>query len=186
MATSIAEPTENVLVEQATRGDEAAFTNLYELHLKHVYRHIYYRVRACGDVEDLTQEVFIRAWRSIQRYKLLGRPFVAWLYTIAQNLITDYYRKQGRKHLVPMEKLLHVADREQSSEMDSVLDLELVRQLLARLPEVQQRVLTLRFVEGLDHATVAAGLGKSQGAVRVIQLRALRRLSHLLNGENKP
>ncbi len=177
---------DQALVEQATRGDGDAFTCLYETYLEPVYRHIHYRVGGREEVEDLTQEVFIRAWRSIRRYKLRQSPFLAWLYTIAHNLVIDYYRKKGQEHLVPIDELLRAVHQEHDSELESVLDLDVVRQLLARLPRDQQQALVLRFVEGLDCAEVAIALGKSQGAVRVMQLRALRRLGRLLKvGEEK-
>jgi RNA polymerase sigma-70 factor (ECF subfamily) len=150
--------------------------------MERVYRHIYYRVGVVADVEDLTQEVFIRAWRSIGRYKPRKRPFLAWLYTIAHNLVIDHYRSKGREHLVRFQEAAPVAEGQQDPEMDSLLALDVVRRLLARLPSEQQQVLMLRFVEGFDYAEVAAALGKSQGAVRVIQLRALWRLRQWLEG----
>ncbi len=182
MAESTAGPLGDALLEQACHGDGDAFTGLYELYLQPVYRHIHYRVGLLADVEDLTQEVFIRAWRGIGRYKRGTSPFLAWLYTIAHNLVIDYYRKNGRQHQVSIDGLLQLACGEQDTELEAVLDLQVVRELLARLPRDQQQVLMLRFVEGLDYEAVATTLGKSQGAVRVIQLRALRRLHHQMKG----
>lgn len=175
-------PTEEVLISKAVKGDKKAFTDLYEIHLSRVYRHIYYRVGTASDAEDLTQEVFLRAWHSIRSYVPGKRPFLAWLYVIAHNLVIDYYRKRGRARLVPLEDMPPAAGARQDSDMESMLDLDTVRRLLAKLSGDEQRVLMLRFVEGLDNPDVASALGKSQGAIRVIQFRALRRLRKLLEG----
>ncbi len=158
------------------RGDGTAFTQLYDQCLARVYRHIAYRVASAADVEDLTQEVFLRAWRAIGGYKLGRSPFLAWLYTIAHNLVVDYYRKKGRQREARLEAAEMIGDMTQTEGLESVEHLDAFRLYLIDLPNDQQQVLMLRFVEGLDHATVAATLGKSEGAVRVIQLRALRRL----------
>jgi RNA polymerase sigma-70 factor (ECF subfamily) len=173
---------EVTLVQQAVGGDGDAFTHLYDIYVERVYRHIAYRVRVVADVEDLTQEVFVRAWHAIRRYKTGQRPFLAWLYTIAHNLVIDYYRKKGRELLSPLEELPPRVSGQSDADTELFLDRDVVRRMLAQLPEDQQKVLMFRFVEGLDHAEVAAALGKSQGAVRVIQLRALRRLRQWLEG----
>ncbi|MFQ5875513.1 MAG: RNA polymerase sigma factor, partial [Dehalococcoidia bacterium] len=176
MTESRAGPTEEALTGRATRGDGDAFTRLYDIYVERVYRHISYRVKVVADVEDLTQEVFMRAWRSIRRYKPGKRPFLAWLYTIAHNLVIDYYRKRAREPLVTLEESPQATSGHEDTNIESFIDLDVVRRMLARLPADQQQVLMLRFVEGLDYTDVAAALGKSQGAVRVIQFRALRRL----------
>lgn len=186
LTDSRAGSTEEALIQQAIHGDGDAFTRLYDIYVGRVYRHISYRVATVADVEDLTQEVFVRAWRSIRRYKPGERPFLAWLYTIAHNLVIDYYRKKGREHVVSLEEPLGKIGTRLDPNIEEVLDLDVVRRMLERLPGDQQQVLMLRFVEGLDYIDVAAALGKSQGAVRVIQLRALRRLRQLLEeGEAK-
>lgn len=183
MTESRANSIEDPLIHQARQGDQDAFTRLYDIYVKRIYRHIFYRVPHVVDVEDLTQEVFIRAWRSIRRYKPTERPFLAWLYTITRNLIIDYYRKKGKEHLVPLDELAAKYLEQQSSEIDATLGLEYVQQLIARLSGDQQQVLMLRFVEGFSYEDVAAAIGKSQGAVRVIQMRALRRIRDILEQE---
>lgn len=187
MIESSNEPTEGVLVLQATYGDGDAFTRLYDVYVGKVYQYIYYRVRKTTDVEDLTQDVFIRAWRSIQRYKPGKAPFLAWLYTIAHNLVVDYYRSKRREPPVTFGETLTASGSAEDPDIESFIDLDVVNRLLERLPADQQQVIMLRLIEGFDYNDIAAAMGKSQGAVRVIQLRALRRLRQWLEegGGNK-
>ena len=109
-------------------------------------RYIHYRVGA-ADVEDLTQDVFLRAWHSIRRYKPGQKPFLAWLYTIAHNLVVDYYRKKGREQLVPLEDPIIVARGQHDPGMDSFLDLDVVRRMLARSTPESQRILVNRSID---------------------------------------
>ena len=87
---------EDYLVQQAIKRDEAAFTALYRSCVDRVYRHIYYKISDPTDAQDITQEAFIKAWNSIETYKNTGTPFIAWVITIANNLIIDHYRKHKR------------------------------------------------------------------------------------------
>ncbi len=91
---------ERELVELAIKGDRAAFTALYDLHVSQVYRHVHYRVYSPAEAEDITQETFIKAWKAIERFRITGAPFVAWLLTIAHNLILDYYKAVRRAALL--------------------------------------------------------------------------------------
>ncbi len=88
---------EDYLVQRAIEHDKAAFSSLYDSYFDRVYRHVYYRISNKADVEDITQEVFLKAWQAIPRYKRTGAPFVAWLISIAGNLIIDYYRKNQKR-----------------------------------------------------------------------------------------
>src|SRR5216684_6449544 len=90
--TSSTEPNEEQrLVSRATRRDSAAFGVLYESHLDRVYRYIYYRVGSTAEAEDLSEQVFLKAWEAIERYEPRGVPFIAWLYRLAHNLVVDHY-----------------------------------------------------------------------------------------------
>src|SRR5688572_3306276 len=85
---------ERELVARATQGDEGAFTALYDYFFDRIYRHVYYRVGRTQDAEDLTQQIFLQAWRALSRYRQTETPFVAWLFTIAHNTIVSFYRRQ--------------------------------------------------------------------------------------------
>lgn len=182
--TELDKDKEEALIRQANRGDGEAFTRLYDMYMERVYRYVSYRVGIVADVEDLTQEVFLRAWNSIRGYQP-RKPFLAWLFTIAHNLVIDYYRKKGRQLEVTLDDLPLSTGGAEDPEMEEMVDRDTVRRMIANLSGDEQQVLMLRFVEGLDHSAVATAIGKSQGAVRVIQLRALRRLRQLLQAGEK-
>jgi RNA polymerase sigma-70 factor (ECF subfamily) len=168
------------VVDAATRGDARAFAALYDVHVERVFRHVYYRVGNRADAEDLTQQVFLQAWRAIGRYRRTGAPFLAWLFVIAQNAVAGFYRR--RKEAASLDFEPAVRDLWADPE-DAALaghDRAVVRRAILRLKPEWQQVVIMRFVEGLDHATVAAALGVSEGKVRVVQHRALRELRRQL------
>ena len=89
-----------MVVQRAIGHDAEAFGRLYDMHVDRVYRHIYYRVGNEADAQDLTQQVFFKAWQAIGRYKKMASPFVAWLMTISHNLVIDFYRtRKDRAYL---------------------------------------------------------------------------------------
>ena len=171
-------------VEHIVAGDADAFGELYLLHLDAIYRYIYYRVGDASDAEDLTEQVFLNAWEALPGYKRRGSPFTSWLYRIAHNVVVDYHRRQ--KPTAPMPSPEKVArENEHSSPLEQVIEAEEAAALataIAQLPEEQQQVIVLRFIEGLKHAEVARIIGKSEGACRIIQHRALVALNRLLSG----
>lgn len=171
---------EGQLVERAAEGDRAAFAALYDLHVARVYRHIYYRVPSQADAEDITQDVFVRAWNAIGSYRGKGGPFVAWLLAIARNLVADYYRTKKKTVSLEVESPSDLADSAAGPEalVEASLNRNLVRSAVARLKGDRQRVILMRFIDGFSYEEIARALGKSAGAVRVIQYRALQELRH--------
>lgn len=171
------------LVEHAIAGDADAFGELYVLHLDAIYRYVYYRVGEASDAEDLTEQVFLNAWEALPGYKQRENPFTSWLYRIAHNAVVDYHRRQ--RPAVPMPSPERI-DRpsEQPSSLEQVIEAEEAAALataIAQLPKDQQQVIILRFIEGLKHAEVSRIMGKSEGACRIIQHRALAALNRLLS-----
>ncbi len=169
------------LVRRAVRRDPAAFGALYEFHLDRIYRYVFYRVGSASEAEDLTEQVFLKAWEAIDRYEPRGTPFAAWLYRLAHNLVIDHYR--GKRPTTPLDE---VSESEEVGidvveAVEARLDAEEVRAALARLNPDYQQMIVLRFVEGLSHAEVAQIIGKSEGAARVIQHRALQALARALD-----
>lgn len=177
---------EDDLVRRAIRRDRQAFAALYDLTVDRVYRHIAYRTSGRADAEDLTQQVYLQAWRAIDRYRPRGAPFVAWLLTIAHNVVVSHYRR--RRDSVALGDDLVIRDL--ADQPDEALsrdqDQDEVREAVSRLKPDQQQVIMMRFVDELEYSDVAAALGKSEGAIRVIQHRALHELRRLLGrGESK-
>jgi RNA polymerase sigma-70 factor (ECF subfamily) len=145
---------------------------------------VFYRVRDEKRAEDLTERVFIKAWEAIGGYELRGYPFSSWLYRIAHNAVVDHYRADREEE--PLDEVAFtLADESPGPEQTVIKRREVSRLLeaMAELPEDKQRLVILRFVEGLSHAQVAQILGKSEGACRVMQHRALSALSRILGRE---
>lgn len=178
-----AEVVEPALIALAGAGDEIAFTKLYDTYYDRVYRYIYYRVGRVEDAEDLTQKVFLEAWRAIGRFRVTNSPFVAWLITIAHNVTMSHFRS-----LKAADQLLYdVADQNGGGRPEHVVEghheQERLRHIIRRLKADYQQVITMRFLEDFEYDEIASALGKSEGNVRVIQHRALQQLRDLLKKE---
>ncbi|MFQ5923219.1 MAG: sigma-70 family RNA polymerase sigma factor, partial [Anaerolineales bacterium] len=85
---------ESVLVSRAVAGEAHAFGRLYESHMDAIYRYIYFRVGEPAQAEDMTEEVFVKAWEALPNYRPTEHPFTSWLYRIAHNLVVDHYRRK--------------------------------------------------------------------------------------------
>ncbi len=172
---------ELVLVRRAIKGDAAAFGKLYELHLRAIYRYIFFRVGNAHIAEDLTEEVFVRAWEAIGSYKPGKHPFTSWLYRIAHNLVVDHQRKRWEEPLDTTETTNRPSRTIPPEELVVLRqDVVMLIGAVQTLEQEEQDVLILRFVEGLSHRDVAKAIGKSEGASRVIQHRALSKLQQIL------
>ena len=179
---------EHILVERAIAGDADAFGELYMRHLDAIYRYVYFRIGNAQEAEDLTEQAFLKAWQYLPEYEQRGYPFTSWLYRIAHNVVADYHRKWGqRSNPLPLEDWAE--DRHQPTAMEQVISAEEAADLSAaivQLSDDQQQVIVLRFIEGMSYARVADILGKSQGACRVLQHRALNALNELLTDRVGP
>jgi RNA polymerase sigma-70 factor (ECF subfamily) len=170
------------LVELARGGDPEAFGQLYDHYHVSVYRFVYYRVGAVALAEDLTSETFFRALRSMGSFRWQGKDFGAWLMTIARNLTTDHF-KAGRTRLEYTQEDMTPHDEATEGPESSVLASLTNQTLLAaltELPHEQQECLIMRFLQGLSIAETAKVLGRSDGAVKQLQLRAVRNLAKLM------
>lgn len=176
---------ECTLIDAAIAGDVQAFASLYDRYVDKVHRHIYYRVGNRADAEDLTQQVFLRAWQAIGRYRRSAAPFIAWLLTIAHHLVVNF-RRQHRT-VEPLDDGFAAGQRWTNPEAETLskYDYLALRRAILRLKPERQQVVVMRFVEDMDYADIAAALGKSEGNVRVIQHRALAELRGLLAHEVK-
>jgi len=170
------------LAQRAAQRDQEAFAQLYEEHLNTVYRYVLYKVGDGGLAEELTAEVFSKAWEGIERFQWRNLPFQHWLLRIARNVVVDHWRMR-RKATSPIEDLRDAASDElpPDERVAREFEVETLRRGLAQLPDEQRDVLILRFIEGYSHAEAADVLGKSVVAVRQIQVRALRALHKILN-----
>lgn len=175
-------PNEEALVARAVAGDADAFGELYRLHREAIYRFVWARVGNQSDAEDLTEQVFLKAWEALPGYQQRGLRFSSWLYQIARNLAIDLHRAQRPVDPTPLSEHPEVECR-QATALDRVIEAEQSEALataVSRLPRDQRQVIILRFFRGLDHAEVARVLAKSKGATRIIQHRALAALNQML------
>jgi RNA polymerase sigma-70 factor (ECF subfamily) len=165
---------ERLLIEAAQR-DPVRFAVLYNNNFERVYAYVVRRVRSRADAEDLTSHVFHQALANIRRFEWRGAPFAAWLFKIAANAITDYSQRKTREQN-PLG-----GDNPAPAEPEEVRIEQAERQarlfrLVNQLPEDQRRVITLRFGEEKSIREVASDLGRSEGAVKQLQFRAIENL----------
>ncbi len=171
---------ESRLIQRAKQGDPAAFEELYDRHQPAVFRYIFYQVGDAAVAEDMTSEVFVRLVEKVDGYTYRGRPLLAWLYTIARNLVTDHHRRATRTHDVSLGEGLVAGTTGPEEAAEQSLDAERVNAAIACLTEGQRQVILLKFIEGLDNETAAQMLDKSVGAVKSLQHRALVELRRIL------
>jgi RNA polymerase sigma-70 factor (ECF subfamily) len=172
-----AQAEERLLVE-AAQSDPARFDALYDLHFERVYGFIAGRVRDRATAEDLTSEVFYKALANLKSYEWRGVPFVAWLLRIAANAVIDHSQRASREH--PMED--DPPDPGVKPDMRAIEHRARLFQLVKQLPETQRRVVQERFVDQRSIREIAERLGKSEGAIKQLQLRALERLRTQMEG----
>jgi RNA polymerase sigma-70 factor (ECF subfamily) len=170
---------DETLVDRATAGDREAFGELYERHVTRVFKHVRYMVNDVDVAQDLTEQTFLRALEAIHRYEWRGAPFLAWLLRIARNLYLNGQRVERNNSEIRRNGNGGVAASPESS-CEARLSVEEVWRAVQALNGDQRQVIVLRFMDGLSYADVARVLGKSVGAVRVAQYRALRALRRSL------
>jgi RNA polymerase sigma-70 factor (ECF subfamily) len=174
-------PADDRLLVEAAQQDPARFAELYECHFDRVYAYIVHRVRDRAETEDLTSEVFQHALANLHRFEWRGIPFVAWLYRIAGNLISDRWQRLGREPLADAPEQMAAAQAS-GAEFEDVERRAMLFRLVETLPAEQRRVVILRFVEEKSIKEVAQEIRKSEGAVKQLQFRALTTLRSKLEG----
>jgi RNA polymerase sigma-70 factor (ECF subfamily) len=173
------------LVELAQGGDADAFGLLYERYVDLVYRYIFVRVGSPHLAEDLTSETFIRALRRIDSFSWQGKDIAAWFVTIARNLITDNVKSARFRLEVTTADMIDAdkgVDGPENEVLANLRDTRLFEAIKTLKPE-QAECVVLRFMQGMSLAETALVIGKSEGAVKQLQLRAMRALHRSLEGE---
>ena len=162
------------LVDRAQQGERAALEELYLLHFDRIYSYLHMSVGNRHDAEDLTTQTFMKMLESIKRFRWQSAPFSAWLFRIAHNLAMDHFRASRRWQ--PEEDVPEpVGESEPSAEAAAFQSIgrQSMLELIEDLSQEQKQVLTLKFVFNLPNAEVATILGKTEGAVKSLQHRAL-------------
>jgi RNA polymerase sigma-70 factor (ECF subfamily) len=171
------------LVRLAKKGDRGALAALYTEYQPRIFRYIAYRVGDTAVADDLTAEVFVSMVKNIGRYEYRGRPFLAWLYTIAGNIVKMHYRRQQKAEFEPLPDEMIDHKPNPADITESRLTHERLMAAMPHLTEGQRQVILLKFIEGFDNSEIAAVMVKSEGAIRVLQHRALLALRRVLAEE---
>lgn len=173
------------LLRQAKKNDPVALTKIYHQFIDQIYGYVYYKVGNREDAEDLSQEVFLNAFKAIRKYVWRGIPFSAWLFRIAHNLVVNYYISQKRTMALSFddESSLDKIEENPSELAELETERENLRKAMAKLPEEQQQVVILKFFLNRTNIEISSFLNKSEGAIKSMQYRALKNLKHILTGE---
>jgi RNA polymerase sigma-70 factor, ECF subfamily len=166
-------------IDACQRGNRAAFSRIYDSFSERLYRFIYMRVGHKEVAEDILADSFVKAWVKISQVNS-SKAFSAWMYQIAKNNIIDYYRV--RKSTIAIEEVEHILEDAASpiEETDLRLDQKRILQALSSLPKDQQQVIRYKFFEDLTNPEIALIMNKTEGAIRVIQHRAVVKLQEIL------
>ncbi len=166
--------------------DSHAFGELYDRFVERVYRYLYFRTGSQPEAEDLTEQVFLKAWEAIGRYRWQGRPFVAWLYRLAHNSHIDHVRThRPTTSLNDDNHPIELASPAATVELSRALDADLLSSALAELTVDQQQVIVMKFIDGLDNEQIAQSMAKREGAIRALQMRALMSLRRVLESQGE-
>jgi len=173
---------ESALLNRAREYDQAAIAEIYDRYSLRIYNYIYHRLGNAHLAEDLTANVFLRMLEAIRSSRAWQTSFSGWLYRIAHNLVVDYFRA-GQQDEVPLEEW-PIPSREHPADIaERSLTQQRLRSAVGQLTGEQNLVITLKFLEGMSNAEVARVLGKSEGAVKSLQFRALASLRRMIGGE---
>lgn len=173
MRALLSETDERLLIEAAQR-DPSRFAALYEANFERVYAFVVGRVHDRDVAQDITAEAFHQALANLPRFEWRGVPFSAWLIRIASNAISDRWQRTNREQELPPEEL---AEAGTDGELERRT---MLFKLVDTLPEDQRMVIVRRFVEQRSIREIARELGRSEGAVKQLQFRALQSMRERL------
>ena len=170
---------------RAAQADRAAFGAVYRRYLDRVYGYAFYLLGDHHDAEDATERTFLAALDAIDRFRDEGATFRSWLFRIAHNQIANALRSRARRRAASLDGVPEpVADADPAREAGAADDARRLRRALGALSDDRRQVVVLRFVDGLSAREIGAVLGRSAGAVRVLQHRALRELAEILHADD--
>ena len=164
-----------IWVEQACQGNTQAFGHVYEHYLPFVYKFVYFRLNSKEDAEDLTEKIFFKVWQAIYKYDPTKASFKTWLFTITRRTLIDFYRTH--KVTYELKEAFQIGTEDATEEyLDQQLAMDKVIPVIKSLPEEQAEVITLRFLSQLNAKETASIMNKTEGAIRVLQHRALKQI----------
>ena len=171
------------LLERAGEYDAQALAEIYDRYSESIYRYLYRYLGEAAQAEDLTSEVFVKLLEVLGTRRAPRKQLQGWLYRVAHNLAMDWFRRQSKGSTMALDEEL-VADSDlPAAAVEKRQDQQQLRLAIGQLTSAQQQVILLRFGEGFKVAEVAELMGKSPGAVKILQHRAIKRLRKLLDRE---
>lgn len=175
------------LIEEAKNGDAEALGRLYDLFVDKIYGYVHYKVGNEEEAKDLTENIFLKVLEKIKYYRGGRSSFAAWLFTIARNLIINYYKERSRSQTVSLNTLSEKQSKIETPEEAALktFSQEMVYQALSQLTEEQQQVIVLRFFSNFSNREIGEIIDKSEGAVKSLQHRALKSLYRILRKAEK-
>lgn len=173
------------IITQAKSGDVGAFGELYTRYASMILRYLYARLREQESAQDLTQEVFVRVIKGIGGFEYRGeKSFLGWLYTIAGNVLIGQARRK-RAISTPLDEHLELIDPHGQDAVHSIFDRVALEQAITQLTDDQQQVLTLKFFADMTNQEIAHVLGRTEGAIKALQHRALHALQQILERDRE-
>ena len=172
------------LVDSAGTLDQTTLGQIYDDYYERIYNYIYHRLGEASLAEDMAGEVFLRMLESVQSDRAWRTSLTGWLYRIAHNLVIDHYRRRGRHDVTELDERV-TSDERTGAPRISVEHMLTQQQLtlaLTYLTDEQQEVVVLKFVEDMSNSEIAEIMGKSKGAVKALQHRALTTLRRVMEG----
>jgi RNA polymerase sigma-70 factor, ECF subfamily len=175
---------ETELLAQARTGNRQALNELVSLYWQSLYRYVFYKVRHKEEAEELTQETFLKAIIYLPKFEDRGVSFRSFLIRVATNLITDHWRKNARGENLPLSEALVLSDGNSPDEF-AILEerRRIVHTAIDALPEEQRKVIQLRLIEGRSIKESADMMQKSEGALKMLQQRALQNIRQRVQGQ---
>ena len=179
-----------LLYKVRIKRDPEAYGLLYDLYVKKIYRFIFFKISSREEAEDLTSEVFLKAWNYlVENSEQEIRSFASFIYRIARNLVVDFYRERAKRAAespldVVIETLV-VTNTSEQQRLEVGGEIEEIMKALKKMKLDYQEAVILHYIEELSAGEVARILGKSQISVRVTLHRALKKLKELLENNNK-
>ena len=179
----------NQLVVDSQKGSKESFVKIYENFYVKVFRYIYVKCSNVQESENLTQEVFIKAFKSISSFKFRengtsGPSFSSWIFTIARNQIIDYYRKNSSKtesYIDNIQEEYWSVSENLEDELDNKLQFNKIIKNMEKLTSLQKEVINLRFAAQMSLSETAKILNKNENSIKSLQHSAIKKLKDILN-----
>lgn len=172
-ATAASSAAEVDLIARAQRYDAEALSEIYQAYFPRIYQYCYLQLSNAHVAEDVASDVMLHVLEAIDRYSYRGTPFAAWVFRIARNRVIDHHRRSSRRPQAELTDTLPSAAEGPLQLVERGQEYSAVRAAIDRLTEEQRQVIVLKFIEELDNNAIAVVLGRSLGAVKSLQHRAL-------------